>query len=189
MIKILQKEDEVLRKVAKVVDDSLFGSDKLKKILADMSQAMVEQNDAVAIAAPQIGVSLRIFMIAGKIFDENFRRGTGLPKGQTSKHKDLVFINPEILKMSTDKKSVPEACLSVRWLVGKTKRATRAKIEAKDASGQEFVYDASGLIAQIFQHETDHLNGILFIDHAKNIKDEGDKHIKKDEPKRKPKTK
>lgn len=180
MIKILQKEEKLLRAQAKEVPIKEIGSLKLKKVLADMSQAMIEQDDAVAIAAPQIGVSLRIFMISGRIFDEEWRRGKGLPKGYTQKHTDLVFINPVITKISSDRKSVPEACLSVRWLIGKTKRASRASIKALNEEGVEFTYNASGLIAQIFQHETDHLNGILFIDHAKNIKDEAEKYNKKD---------
>lgn len=180
MIKILQKEEKLLRANAKEVSEKEIGSLALNKILSNMSQAMKEQDDAVAIAAPQIGISKRIFMISGRIFDEEWRRGKGLPKGYEQKHKDLVFINPEITKMSKDKKSVPEACLSVRYLVGKTKRATRTSIKAINEIGEEFTYNAGGLIAQIFQHETDHLNGILFIDIAKNIKDEADKYLNKD---------
>ncbi len=65
-----------------------------------------------------------------------------------------------------------EGCLSVRPLYGKTRRANIVTLKATDADGKHFEITASGLVAQIFQHETDHLNGILFIDHAKNIHEE-----------------
>ena len=67
---------------------------------------------------------------------------------------------------------MPEGCLSVRWLYGRTLRYTKASIEAYDKKGKKFSRGASGLLAQIFQHETDHLKGILFIDHAEDIKEE-----------------
>lgn len=81
----------------------------------------------------------------------------------------MVFINPEITKLSRKKIWVPEGCLSVRWLYGETSRADKATIRAYDEHGKLFTRGGSGLMAQIFQHETDHLNGILFIDHARNV--------------------
>ena len=86
--------------------------------------------------------------------------------------RDLIFINPKISKLSREKDWVPEGCLSVRWLYGQTFRSKKALITAYDEKGKKFTRGASGLLAQIFQHETDHLNGILFIDHAKDIKEE-----------------
>jgi peptide deformylase len=82
-----------------------------------------------------------------------------------------VYINPLIIKSSKDKKNMEEGCLSCRWWYGKSKRASRVTIEALDQDGNHFTQDASGLLAQIFQHEIDHLNGILFIDHAKDLKE------------------
>jgi peptide deformylase len=119
------------------------------------------------LAAPQIAVPLRIFVIAGKAFlydgGEEIS-GKAVPP-------DMVFINPEIVKLSKKTNILPEGCLSVRWLYGKTVRAEKAKVRAYDEHGKRFEYGGSGLIAQIFQHETDHLNGILFTDHAVDIKD------------------
>ncbi len=66
---------------------------------------------------------------------------------------------------------MPEGCLSVRWFYGEVERSTNATIEAYDENAKKFTRGAGGLLAQIFQHETDHLNGILFIDKAKNIVD------------------
>ena len=64
-----------------------------------------------------------------------------------------------------------EGCLSVRWLYGKVSRATRASVRAYDEHGEPFTRGASGLLAEIFQHEVDHLDGILFIDKARDIRD------------------
>ncbi len=67
---------------------------------------------------------------------------------------------------------MPEGCLSVRWLYGKTLRSKKASIEAYNEKGKKIRRGASQLLAQIFQHETDHLKGVLFIDHAEDIREE-----------------
>ncbi len=84
---------------------------------------------------------------------------------------DLVCINPTLIKLSKQKKKVPEGCLSVRWLYGNVLRAEKATVEAYDEHGKKFTRGGSGLLAQIFQHETDHLNGILFIDTAEDVEE------------------
>lgn len=182
MKEIIQKENEVLRKMAQdiVIDD--IQSPKIKNILKEMSQALKSQDDGVAIAAPQIGYSVRIFLVSGKVFEKDFLkerddRISGKQKidevAKIEKElKDLVFINPVISKLSKEKSWVPEGCLSVRWLYGKTHRSKKATVMAYNENGKKFQMGGSGLLAQIFQHETDHLNGILFIDHAKEIKED-----------------
>lgn len=177
MIKIVQKEEKVLRRNAKEIPVREIATPKIKKILKEMSQALKSQSDGVAIAAPQIGYLFRIFVVSGKIFHESFIRGEALPKGSKIP-KDLIFINPRISKLSHEKEWVLEGCLSVRWLYGNAHRAKKATITAYDENGKKFTRGASGLLAQIFQHETDHLNGILFIDHAKDIKEEHPAKIK-----------
>ncbi len=163
MVKILQKEDPTLRKKSELVTLHELKAPEFKKILADMHVAMNSQDDAVAVAAPQIGILKRIFMVSGRIFD-NFEE-------KETPHKDLVFVNPEIVKLSKDHKLMTEGCLSVRYLYGKIRRASRATIRALDEHGNQIERGASGLLAQIFQHEIDHLNGILFIDTAKDLED------------------
>ncbi len=138
-----------------------------------MSASLKSQDDGVAIAAPQIGYSLRIFVVSGKIFTPP--RPMDTPPSQGEKIRDMVFINPKISKLSRKKEWVPEGCLSVRPLYGKTFRSVKATVTAYDENGKKFVRGGSGLLAQIFQHETDHLNGILFIDHAKDVKEEAPK--------------
>lgn len=189
MKKILQKEEKVLRQVAKDIPVEAILTPETKKVLKEMSSMLKTQDDGVAIAAPQIGYSLRIFVVSGKIFEENFmrerdkkvarRNGEEIDQepdftevSKNLKIKDLVFINPVISKLSREKIWVPEGCLSVRWLYGKTYRSKKATVEAYDENGKRFKMGGSGLLAQIFQHETDHLNGVLFIDHAKDVKEE-----------------
>lgn len=134
-----------------------------------MKTALLSQDDGVAIAAPQIGVSYRIFVISGRAFD--------IEKGDYEENKenpiapDIVCINPTITRLSRDKEYMDEGCLSVRYLYGKVKRSTKATLEAYDENGKKFTRGGSGLLAQIFQHETDHLDGVLFIDKAKDIVD------------------
>src|SRR3990167_7832805 len=102
------------------------------------------QSDGVAIAAPQIAVSLRIFVISGKVFDDDFTRGEGLKTKLKPDFKDLVFINPIFKKISKDKKLMTEGCLSVRPLYGKVRRATYALIEALNADGEKFEMEGNG---------------------------------------------
>jgi len=181
MKKILQKEQAVLRQKAKEIRVQDIDTPKIKKVLREMSSSLRMEHDGVAIAAPQIGYSLRIFVVSGKIFSKNFLQEKDTlsseeinppTEDKKEKIKDLVFINPKISKLSKDKEWMPEGCLSVRWFYGKTLRSQKAMVTAYDENGKKFSRGASGLLAQIFQHETDHLNGILFIDHAKDVKEE-----------------
>jgi peptide deformylase len=168
MIEIVQQGHPVLRQIAPEVPIEAITKSKIKKILADMSKALHTQDDGVAIAAPQIGVSLRIFLVSGRVFDEDFVRGKDIGP-TTSIHPDMVFINPVFTKVSKDKKLLSEGCLSVRPLYGKVRRATKASMTAYNEKGEKFSKDGTGLLAHIFQHETDHLDGILFIDKAKDL--------------------
>lgn len=174
MVIIVQSEDKVLRKISKEIPISSIKKPKMQKIIAEMNSALDSQYDGVAIAAPQIGVSLRLFIVSGRIFDENFIRGEK-PNKETDQNKkrepNIVFINPIFKKISKDKKLMVEGCLSVRPLYGKVRRATRAIIEAYDEHGNKFTKDGSGLLAHIFQHEIDHLEGVLFIDKAKDLQE------------------
>ena len=176
MKKILQKEEKVLRQIAHEVHITDIQTAKIKKVLKEMSAALRNQDDGVAIAAPQIGYSLRIFVVSGKIFKEGFLKEPHpdplLVKERGKIPKDLILINPKISRLSRKKEWIPEGCLSVRPLYGKTFRSKKATVTAYDENGKKFTRGASGLLAQIFQHETDHLNGILFIDHAKDVKEE-----------------
>lgn len=160
--KILQKEAPVLREIAKEVPLKDIRSKKFLAVIGRMKKALHAEEDGVAIAAPQIGVSLRLFIVAGRTL-------AIIKKTEDKKYPDLVFINPTLVKLSKKKKKMEEGCLSVRWLYGEVERSEKATINAYDERGKKVHLGASGLLAQIFQHEVDHLDGVLFIDKAENI--------------------
>lgn len=162
MPNIVQKTDPVLRGKAKSVPIGEIGSKRINELIENMKVAMHSQKDGVAIAAPQIGESLKIFAVASNLLKKAIKNY----KGDES---DLIFINPKIIKVSRDKKEMDEGCLSVRWLYGKVNRSTRVTLESYNEKGEKVVRGASGLLAQIFQHECDHLNGILFTDKANEV--------------------
>ncbi len=184
MNEIIQKENKILRKIAKKVPLESIKSRKIETIIRRMIKALDNQEDGVAIAAPQIGEDLRIFVISKKIFElaeeakiknkktkiENLNEAEKSKKKKPN-YKDMVFINPEILKTSKKKMLTEEGCLSVRWLYGKVKRSEKTLIKAYDENGKLFTMGGSGLLSQAFQHETDHLNGILFTDKATDLKE------------------
>lgn len=169
--KILQKDAPVLRKTAESVPVSAINSPKIQKIIQEMKDALASQDDGVAIAAPQIGYSLRIFVISRKVFEMSKTIKKSPAGNKVVTLTDLVFVNPVIKKISKEKKVLEEGCLSVRYLYGKVSRGNKATIQAYDENGKKFERGGTGLLAQIFQHEVDHLNGILFIDKAKYIED------------------
>src|SRR3989344_3605974 len=166
--KILQRDAPVLREMAKSVPIKDIKSKKIRAILAQMKEALHGEEDGVAIAAPQIGESLRIFIVSGKALAWSNKTKKFDKKKELD---DLVFINPEIIKTSKKKKKVEEGCLSIRWLYGQVKRSEKVTIRAYGETGKQFERGASGLLAQIFQHEMDHLDGILFIDKAENLRE------------------
>lgn len=163
-IKIVQKDDPVLRLKAREITKEEFGSKRLMNVITKMQQALFEQEDGVAIAGPQIGENLRIFVVSRRIFELD-------GKIKDKNQKDLIFINPKIINLSKSKKIMEEGCLSIRWLYGKVERAEKVKIEAFDENGKKISFGGSGLMAQVFQHEIDHLEGVLFIDKASDLKD------------------
>jgi len=158
MTRIIQKGEKTLRGIASEVPREDIGKKKMQDIIKYMRDALDNEEDGVAIAAPQIDVGLRIFVVSHRIFVDE--------PSQYDKNKGLVFINPELLKTSKEKDWLEEGCLSVRWWYGKVERSKKATVRAYDEKGLQFTMGASGLLAQIFQHEIDHLNGVLFSDKA-----------------------
>ncbi len=165
VLPILQDGDETLRRVAEPLPEGLFATSELRKMIADMADSMDAEPDGVAIAAPQVGIPYRIFLVR---YDRIEAPKDGEKPGD--RPADLgVFINPKLSKLSRKSADVDEGCLSVRGVYGATARRERATIEARDEKGDTFMRGAGGLLAQAFQHEMDHLDGILFIDHAKTL--------------------
>ena len=159
MKEIVQNGHPALRQKSTEVPVSDITSPQIQGIINDMAEALLSQDDGVAIAAPQIAVPLRIFVVSGLVFT---------PHG-SDRHPDQVYINPKIIKLSHKKESLEEGCLSVRGTYGHIKRHKKATVEAYNENGDKFVKEGEGLLSQIFQHEINHLDGILFIDNADEL--------------------
>lgn len=157
---IVQNGEPILRETVAPVPEELFGSEELKGMLAQMEAALDTEPDGVALAANQIGIPYRIFIA---------RLDRTRPPESAGEIERATFINPEIIRSSQRRIEMDEGCLSVRGLYGKTKRHERATVRARAFDGSTFERGGGGIVAQIYQHEIDHLNGILFIDHATNL--------------------
>lgn len=137
--------DEVLRKKCKVVTEI---TPRTIKLINDMADTMYEA-DGVGLAAPQVGILQRIFVI--DVYDDYGLR---------------VFINPEILEVSGTQVG-EEGCLSVPGEAAEIERPNYVKVKALNEKGEEFILEATELLARAILHENDHLNGKLFIDYLK----------------------
>ena len=162
---VVQIGEKVLRTVAQEIPLEEIRGDKIQSILKAMKEALDTEPDGAALAAPQIGVPLRIFILSKRVFTAH----SDSEKGIAKECSNLVYINPVIQKRSRTKRAMDEGCLSVRGKYGTIVRSTNITIEAYDEHGVKFSRGAGGLMAQAFQHETDHLNGTLFIDNAKDV--------------------
>lgn len=166
---IVQVGSPVLRAIAKPVSKKDISSSGITAIIGRMKKVLAKESFGVAIAAPQIGESLRIFVISGKVFAED----TEETSSKTTP-PDRVFINPEITRLSRKKVEMSEGCLSVRGKYGTVVRHEKASIKALDEEGKVITYHGTGLVGHIFQHECDHLDGKLYIDKAVHLEEDED---------------
>ena len=133
--------------------------DDVRRVVADMTDSMYAQNGA-GLAAIQIGVPLRIFIVEGGV------------AGGAEQDPPKVFINPEIIEISSEAQTGDEGCLSFPNIFVPVKRGMRARVRATDLEGKTFEAEGEGLYARAMQHETDHLNGRLLIDQVGPVKRE-----------------
>lgn len=164
---IVQEGDPVLRAVAAPVPKKDIGSPALAKVIKKMHAALAPEKYGVAIAAPQVGESLRMFVVAGRVFKEEPESSE--QEAQKKVPPNRVYINPEITRASRKKLDESEGCLSVRGLFGMVARHERVTLKYQNEKGEAKTENATGLLGHIFQHEVDHLNGILFIDKARDV--------------------
>jgi peptide deformylase len=146
--KISEYPEEVLGKMGQPVTKF---DDELAALCADMFETMYDA-EGVGLAAPQIGLNLRLFVMDCE----------GIK---------LVAANPEVISLEGEQ-SGQEGCLSVGKVPAVLKRAEKARLRAQDLKGEWFERDAIGYAARAFQHETDHCNGMLFIDHLPKLRRE-----------------
>jgi len=147
--RILKSDESLLRKKAKKVKNFDAG---LKALVEDMVETMHSAN-GVGLAAPQIGVSQRVIVVQLPEDDEELEAG-----------KLFALVNPEIAEASAECEAGEEGCLSVPGFVGEVKRATAVRLKAQTVNGRPIRMDVKGYLARVFQHEIDHLDGVLFID-------------------------
>lgn len=160
MAKLVPQNHPALHTIAEEITSEEIQNGFVDKLIKDMRVALkkysVDGFTAVAIAAPQIGVSKRLFLIEDQSTDRD-----SLPT--------LVAINPKIIKTSKKMHIVGEGCLSIPEYYGEVKRHTNVTMRALDEHGKSYERGAGSLLAQIIQHENDHLDGILFIDRAEKV--------------------
>ena len=120
-------------------------NDEIRQLIQDMFETMIAY-EGVGLAAPQIGKNIRMFVL---IADDDVRR---------------VFINPQIIKTSSEVGDYDEGCLSIPQVYETISRPVAVTVQALNEKGRPFTLDADGLLARIIQHEYDHLDGILYID-------------------------
>jgi peptide deformylase len=149
---IVRYGNPVLERPAETVTE--FDTPELKKLLEDMFESMYAAK-GVGLAAPQIGIGRRIAVID--------------PTNGQDEAQKLVLINPEIVKIEGAQVG-EEGCLSIPGFREQVKRAQRVTIRAQDSSGALFEKTGEDLVARAFLHETDHLNGRLYINHVSALK-------------------
>jgi len=160
----------ILRKIAHEVTPGDIQSAEIKKVVQSMKDALAKEKFGVALAAPQIGESLRIFAVGGPVFASREKVDY-----DSKLHPDQIFINPEILKVSKKTKIGDEGCLSIPGKYGsKVLRNEKVSISYYDEFGIKTERGASSFLARIFLHEIDHLNGILYVDEALEVIDVDD---------------
>jgi len=155
--KILTAENPLLRKKSRKV--TRFGQ-SLKELVQDMFDTM-RAADGLGLAAPQIGVLQRVFVVEMPPQEDD-------QGNEVEPAKQYVLVNPEFIRLRGEEE-MEEGCLSVPGLRGLVKRATSVTIKGQDIHGRPVRYRAEGLLAQAFQHEYDHLEGILYLDRLESI--------------------
>ncbi|MDP3965788.1 MAG: peptide deformylase [bacterium] len=185
-----EEKNPALRQIAQELPIGEIKNKKTQNLIKEMKALLSKEKYGVALAAPQVGEVLRLFIVSGKALARGKRNApdTGtveetpkdskLPTGQAPQSypepalPDQVYINPKLLKMSRGKSEKHEGCLSIRGKWGIVPRVEKATVRAYDENGVQFTRGASGFLAHIFQHELDHLEGILYTDKATELYDE-----------------
>jgi peptide deformylase len=152
ILDILTAPDPILKKKADPVDDV---TDEIRTLLDDMLETMYDA-PGIGLAAPQVGVLKRVIVID--------------VAGDDEEPAPMKMINPEVLWASDETGIYEEGCLSVPKSFSEVERPERVKIKYLDETGTSHEIDADGLLATCVQHEIDHLEGTLFIDHISRIK-------------------
>jgi peptide deformylase len=158
ILKVARMGHPVLRRKARALDRSEMRSPAIQKLIDDMLDTMVEYH-GVGLAAPQVHESVRIFVAALDAGDEESGRDP----------EPVAIINPEITPVGTETLEDWEGCLSIPDIRGRVPRAKEIKVRAYDRRGDRIELHAHDFPARVLQHETDHLDGILFFDRMRSF--------------------
>ncbi len=158
---IITAPDPLLKQVSAPVEEV---TDEIRALMDDMLDTMYDA-PGIGLAAIQIGEPLRILVI-----DLQDREDEADDEGAEPARNPLYFVNPEIIKSSDDMATYQEGCLSVPDFFEDVDRPATCTVKYLDYDGNEQVQDMEGLLATCIQHEMDHLNGILFVDHLSRLK-------------------
>ena len=155
--------DPVLRKVARPIEKDEIN---LAEFVANMYETMYESS-GIGLAAPQVGQSIRVFVVDGTILNEDEEEEDKDPSLERFKK---VFINPQILEETGDEWAFEEGCLSIPGIRADVYRPEKLKIKYRDSEWNEQIEEYDGMAARIIQHEYDHLEGKLFTDYLPMLK-------------------
>lgn len=158
---IVTLPDPVLRRKARPITKF---DDNMQTLIDDMVESM-RAAPGVGLAAPQVGISERLIVVE-YAEEEEVEEGE---EPKVVKPKLYVIINPEIVKFSEEKELGVEGCLSIPGLVGEVERFTAIHLKGLNRREQPMKFKAEGWLARIFQHEVDHLNGVVFPDIATRV--------------------
>jgi peptide deformylase len=156
--------DPILRKPTQFIEKDALD---LKKLSEDMFETMHAAN-GVGLAAPQIGMNIRVFVVDGTPFSEKEDEDDEPDLSLTDFKK--TFINPEVLEETGEEWAFEEGCLSIPGIRGDVYRPEKLKIRYRDTEWNEHTEEYSGMAARIIQHEYDHLLGKLFVDYLPTLK-------------------
>jgi peptide deformylase len=159
ILKVARMGHPVLRARARAIDPASIASPRMQQLIDDMFETMTEYQ-GVGLAAPQIHESVRLF-VAGFAPDEDGDDRSRVPL--------MAMINPEITAIGPEMSEDWEGCLSIPDIRGRVPRARQILVKAYDRSGKRFELKASGFTARVIQHETDHLDGVLFFDRMRSF--------------------
>jgi peptide deformylase len=162
ILKVSRMGHPVLRKKVRPVPPAEIAAAPMQRLIDDMAQTMLEYN-GVGLAAPQVHEELRLF-VAQVVQDHDDEEEDGGRKPEI-----LALINPEIKPAGKHVEEDWEGCLSIPDLRGLVPRYRDISVKAYDRTGRQIELQASGFMARIIQHETDHLDGVLFLDRMKSF--------------------
>ncbi len=182
IVPITQEPAKVLRKIAREISIRDIVKLRIQRLISDMKETLKNTPSGVGLAAPQVGESLRVFIVSEESEEIDRAEKSGWErrnrKNLTEKNQEpyekrkwkyYVFINPTSKSVSRRKIEDSEGCLSVHGKFGRVLRHEKIMLEAYDENGKKFTRGSSGFFARVIQHELDHLNGTLFIDKAEEL--------------------